>query len=109
MSKESPKQRRLRQRRAGGWKVWWRVKEASRWLSGTFACCASPEAPWTTCCVCGMPVKTCERPEPIGNNWVCPAHPEGAELHDGRWVCSDYCWEKVVDDAERFRLVEDNA
>lgn len=39
------------------------------------------------CCVCGAPVDTREVED--GGN------PEGAELSDGRWVCSPECWDKI--------------
>lgn len=62
--------------------------------------CVQPDAPWVQCCVCGMPVKTCERQVAIEGDYRCPAHPDGAELDDGRWVCSLDCWSKIVDAKE---------
>lgn len=38
------------------------------------------------CCVCGVPVDTRENGTP------------GAELNDGRWVCSGACWERATAD-----------
>lgn len=68
--------------------------------------CVEPNAPFKPCCICGSLVKTCERFEPVVittpggssyNDYVCPAHPCGCELSDGRWVCSQECWDKAVD------------
>jgi hypothetical protein len=66
----------------------------------TYAC-VEPDAPVVQCCVCGKDIKTCERDKPIKvgyriYDYVCPAHPAGAELSDGRWVCSYECWDVAV-------------
>ena len=58
--------------------------------------CVRPEAPVVKCCVCEKEVKTCERDVAINGNYVCPVHPEGAELSHGRWVCSDQCWDTAT-------------
>lgn len=60
--------------------------------------CVEPDAPYKPCCICGTHVKTCERKEPVNNSYVCPSHPNGCELSDGRWTCSIECWEKAIDD-----------
>jgi hypothetical protein len=54
--------------------------------------CIAPYAPWKRCSVCGTPVKACD-----GKTAVCPAHPEGCELSDGRWICSEECWDVAVE------------
>lgn len=64
--------------------------------------CVDPGAEVVGCCVCGRPVKTCERAKPVedghGNqDWRCPTHPNGAELSDGRWTCSSECWTKAAE------------
>jgi len=53
--------------------------------------CVQPEAPWVNCLVCGVPVKSCERKGPVGADYRCPVHPDGAEVADG-WVCSEECY-----------------
>lgn len=62
--------------------------------------CCDPLAPIVPCIVCGRLVHTCQRKRPVKGDYTCPAHPEGAELEDGNWVCSDECWEKAGRDAE---------
>ena len=62
--------------------------------------CVQPDAPWVQCCVCGKPIKTCERQAAVEGDYRCPAHPDGAELDDGRWTCSLDCWSKIVDAKE---------
>lgn len=65
--------------------------------------CIDPTAPVHPCANCGKPVHTCEGRDASGeNNHVCPAHPEGAELSDSRWVCSEEC----ADAALCARVVE---
>ena len=49
-----------------------------------------------TCCVCGGLVHTCEKETTEDGDYLCPVHGDGCELHDGRWVCSDDCWEVAV-------------
>ena len=60
--------------------------------------CCDPAAPIVPCRVCGSPVHTCERAEPVadvaqidGWDYSCPSHPDGAEIADGVWVCSPDC------------------
>lgn len=55
--------------------------------------CVNPGAPWVKCYVDGVEVKTCERKAPIGGDYRCPVHKEGAQLHNGTWVCSGECHE----------------
>jgi len=62
--------------------------------------CVQPNAHWVQCCVCGKPVKTCERQEAVEGDYRCPAHPDGAELNDGRWVCSAGCYSAALEDAD---------
>lgn len=54
--------------------------------------CVQPEAPWVSCAVCGVKVKTCERAIPVDFSYRCPSHPNGYERRNG-WVCSDECGE----------------
>lgn len=58
--------------------------------------CAQPKAPWVKCCICQKKTKTCERRRAIKNDYRCPAHPDGAELASGKWVCSFACWDIAV-------------
>lgn len=58
--------------------------------------CVEPNAQWVACTVCYRPIKTCERVEPVDNDYLCPAHGDGSELSDGKWVCSDECWDRIV-------------
>lgn len=58
--------------------------------------CANPSAPVVKCANCKKRIKTCERKKPVRNDYSCPAHPDGAELGDGIWVCSFECWDKMV-------------
>ena len=64
--------------------------------------CVDPNAPEVPCCVCGKLVKTCERTIPIGpenaHDYRCSEHPNGCEVEDGQWVCSNECWDKAVGD-----------
>lgn len=53
--------------------------------------CCDPSAPIVKCCVCGADVHTCERTEPVDNDYRCPLHGNGVELNAGEWVCSDAC------------------
>ncbi|OGN00577.1 MAG: hypothetical protein A3B91_01745 [Candidatus Yanofskybacteria bacterium RIFCSPHIGHO2_02_FULL_41_29] len=55
--------------------------------------CVQPDAPWTKCCVCEAWIKTCERKKPVGFDYTCPVHPDGAQLPSGDWTCSYECWE----------------
>lgn len=60
--------------------------------------CVQPNAPWAKCYICKKRVKTCERKRPVRNNsYLCPAHPDGAQLNSGKWVCSEKCWEIAVE------------
>lgn len=45
------------------------------------------------CIVCGKPVGTCEFGECADKN---PAHRDGCQMRDERWVCSDSCWERAA-------------
>ena len=66
---------------------------------GEMSNCVQPDAPWVPCVICGKPVKTCEREEPVeddsqlvGYDYICPEHPDGCELSSGLgWVCSFNC------------------
>lgn len=59
--------------------------------------CCDPSAPVVTCCVCGAAVHTCERTEPVDNDYRCPAHVNGVEMSAGEWVCSDACgYERIL-------------
>jgi hypothetical protein len=58
--------------------------------------CVRPGAPTIPCCICGKPVHTCEKEYAEGGDYRCPAHPEGSQLSDGRWVCSEECWETAT-------------
>lgn len=62
--------------------------------------CVEPDAPWAMCCLCGRSVKTCERQEAFDGDYTCPAHPNGVQLSDGRWVCSRQCWDVIAEDSE---------
>ena len=61
--------------------------------------CVQPNAPWVKCCVCKKRIKTCERKSSIHNSYLCPAHPDGVQLSDKKWVCSEACWEITADAA----------
>lgn len=59
--------------------------------------CCDPSAPVVKCCVCGTDVHTCERTEPVDNDYRCPAHVNGVEMSAGEWVCSDACgYERIL-------------
>ncbi len=66
--------------------------------------CVDPSAPEVPCCICGNMVKTCSSDEPVdgpdGCDFTCPVHADGCELSDGRWVCSEKCWDKSVEQSE---------
>jgi hypothetical protein len=56
--------------------------------------CCDPNAPIAMCFVCGKNVRTCQRETPTEDgSYCCPAHPDGAQLPFGQWVCSARCWE----------------
>lgn len=57
--------------------------------------CVDPDAPIERCIVCRGPVHTCERSEPVNNNYCCPEHPHGYEVGINKWVCSDKCGEEL--------------
>jgi hypothetical protein len=57
--------------------------------------CVEPDAPKFPCVICGAVVFTCEREEPVNNNYACPMHPNGCEF-DGKWVCSLSCYDEAV-------------
>jgi hypothetical protein len=57
--------------------------------------CVEPDAPKFPCCICGAIVHTCEREEPVNNNYSCPAHPNGCEFN-GMWTCSLDCYDEAV-------------
>lgn len=58
--------------------------------------CVDHGATVVKCAVCGKDVHTCERDVAIGNDYRCPAHPYGCQLSDGRWVCSERCWDTAA-------------
>lgn len=59
--------------------------------------CVQQNAPWVKCCICRKRIKTCERKRPARNNdYRCPAHPNGAQLTNHKWVCSGGCYMKAV-------------
>jgi|WetSurMetagenome_2_1015567.scaffolds.fasta_scaffold359075_2 hypothetical protein len=60
--------------------------------------CSDPSAPIVPCITCGKPVHTCERTTAVGNDYCCPVHPDGVELSDGRWICSEECEPKGESD-----------
>lgn len=71
--------------------------------------CANPAAPVVACVVCGAPVHTCERAEPLvtaggSHDYICPAHPDGSEVSKGKWTCSGRCYEtwELLGEAERL-------
>lgn len=59
--------------------------------------CVDPAAGIAFCANCEKAVHLCERKAPVGtmNDYRCPAHPDGAELSDGTWVCSAECGEAL--------------
>ncbi|KKT80806.1 MAG: hypothetical protein A3B99_05525 [Candidatus Yanofskybacteria bacterium RIFCSPHIGHO2_02_FULL_44_12b] len=64
--------------------------------------CVEPGAPWVKCCVCKVSIKTCSRKVPANANtampdYTCPAHPQGAELSNGTWICSAECWDFAIE------------
>ncbi|MCX6744716.1 MAG: hypothetical protein NTX82_04290 [Candidatus Parcubacteria bacterium] len=62
--------------------------------------CVDPSASEVPCCICGKLVKPCSSEEPVdgpdGCDYCCPVHQDGCELSDGRWVCSEKCWDEAV-------------
>jgi hypothetical protein len=70
--------------------------------------CVDPSAPEFPCCICGKPVKTCERRVaveiPGGQDYTCPAHPHNCQLSNGDWTCSEACYDKAVYRAEHKYL-----
>lgn len=58
--------------------------------------CVEPDAPKFPCRICGTDVYTCEREEPVNNNYLCPAHPNGCELSNGEYVCSQTCYDAAI-------------
>jgi hypothetical protein len=59
--------------------------------------CSDPNAPVAKCRVCFALVHTCDVLQSDGS-CSCPRHPDGVELSDGSWVCSEACWKVAVDD-----------
>ena len=57
----------------------------------TMSNCVDPSAPIKFCVMCNKPIHTCEREVPVDNDYRCPEHPDGVELHSGLWVCSEVC------------------
>ncbi len=57
--------------------------------------CTEPTAPVVKCVVCGADVHTCENPYHLTDK-RCPAHPDGCELIDHTWACSDHCYQTAV-------------
>lgn len=58
--------------------------------------CCEPEAAVVACTNCGAEIKTCERKEEVHGDYRCPEHPNGCELHDGRWACTEACYDALV-------------
>jgi hypothetical protein len=54
--------------------------------------CCDPNAKKIPCVACGKPVYTCERETSIDNDYRCPAHPDGCEISNNLWVCSEACF-----------------
>jgi hypothetical protein len=52
--------------------------------------CTEPKAPWKSCVVCGVPVKTCASM----STGCCPYH-DGDTVSFG-WVCSAECFDIVA-------------
>ncbi len=64
--------------------------------------CVDPTAKQVGCIVCGNTVHTCERkiPVPDDGNYLCPVHPDGCEVENGNWVCSEKCWNIYTIDSD---------
>ena len=60
--------------------------------------CVEPDAPIMQCCMCGGPVRTCEKQvtDEGSNSYLCPEHPDGCQLVDGRWTCCEHCYDVAV-------------
>lgn len=56
--------------------------------------CCNPNASKEKCVVCGSDVFTCERLEPVDNNYCCPVHPDGIQSFEGLWFCGNDCYDK---------------
>lgn len=54
--------------------------------------CVDPNAKIEKCANCGTNVYTCERTEPVGNDYRCPVHKDGFEVPGGKWFCSSNCY-----------------
>lgn len=48
---------------------------------------------YTKCSMCGVKVDTWEEED--------GGAPEGAEISEGKWVCSDDCWDESVEKTEQ--------
>ncbi len=57
--------------------------------------CCNPLAAIVPCVRCGKKVHTCERAEPVNSDYRCPAHPDGVQLDDGQWACSQTCYDLI--------------
>ncbi len=64
--------------------------------------CVDPTAKQVGCIVCEKTVHTCERKEPVGilNIYLCPVHPDGCEVENGNWVCTEKCWNTYTTDLD---------
>jgi len=56
--------------------------------------CVDHDAPKANCCICDKIVDTCERETSVNDSYLCPEHPEGNEIVEGVWVCSEQCEEE---------------
>jgi len=66
--------------------------------------CCDPLAPLATCAYCKGTVHTCERKEPVNNDYRCPAHPDDRQDGD-KWFCSESCQQQFTIDALTDQLV----
>ena len=62
--------------------------------------CVQPDAPWVKCAVCDNHIKICERKIAVDGDYTCPAHPEGVQITENVWVCSQGCWELATGEAK---------
>ena len=54
--------------------------------------CCDPLAPIEKCFVCDKIVHTCEREIAVNNDYRCPVHTEDIQDNQGRWFCSQQCY-----------------
>lgn len=57
--------------------------------------CVDTKAKIEKCQNCGKNVYTCERSIPVNNDYRCPVHKEGFETFEGKWYCSNDCYEET--------------